>query len=190
MHTVSLVKVIKICDVFSDHSELVRVLREIALNGPVDTIPPTVNVLKQTPGREVDLVLLEIFERTSEEMKRDIIPLFAERKIIEAVPFLLEYIKPVKIWETEHSISLQQDVCRTLGVLRSSDAQDALIAAAQASKLSTVYKSKPDAIRSAATWALTQLPSNRAIEDTLATLGKDRSHQVRKAVELSKVLHK
>jgi len=166
------------------------VLREIALNGPVDTIPPTVSVLKQIPGKEVDLVLLEIFERTTEKMKEDIIPLFAERKILEAVPLLLEHIRPVKVWETEQRVSLQQDVCRTLGVLRSVDAMEALITAAQAPKLSTIYKTKPDSIRAAATWALTQLPRSKEIEKILTRLKNDKSHQVRKAVELAEILHK
>ncbi len=190
MHYVSLIKVIRVCDIFTDHPSLVPVLREIALNGPVDTIPPTVSVLKQIPGKEVDQVLLEIFERTTEKMKEDIIPLFAERKILEAVPLLLEHIRPVKVWETEQRISLQQDVCRTLGVLRSLDAMEALITAAQAPRLSTIYKTKPDSIRAAATWALTQLPRNTEIEKTLMRLKNDKSHQVRKAVELAEILHK
>jgi len=190
MHTVSLVKVIRICDIFSDHPGLVRVLREIALNGPVDTIPPSVNVLKQIPGKEVDMVLLEIFERASEKTKQDIIPLFAERKTLEAIPVLLEHIKPVKIWETEQNISLQQDVCRTLGVLQSLDAQDALIKAVQTPRLSTKHKAKPDAVRAVATWALTQMPTSKVIEETLAKLKNDKSQLVRKAVELSEILHR
>jgi diguanylate cyclase (GGDEF)-like protein len=190
MHYVSLIKVIRICDIFTDHPGLVQVLREIALNGPVDTIPPIVSVLKLIPGKEVDMVLLEIFERTTEKMKEDIIPLFAERKILEAVPLLIESIKPVRVWETEQRISLQQDVCRTLGVLRSLDAREALITAAQAPRLTTIYKTKPDSIRAAATWALTQLPRNKEIEQALAKLKNDRSHQVRKAVELAEILHK
>ena len=190
MHYVSLIKVIRVCDIFTDNPGLVQVLREIALNGPVDTIPPIVNVLKQIPGKEVDTVLLEIFERTTEKMKEDIIPLFAERKILEGVPLLLEHIKPVKVWEIEQRISLQQDVCRTLGVLRSLDAMEALITAAQAPKLSTIYKTKPDSIRAAATWALTQLPRNKEIEKALAKLKNDKSHQVRKAVELAEILHR
>jgi CHAD domain-containing protein len=141
-------------------------------------------------GKEIDTVLLEIFERTTEKMKGDIIPLFAERKILEAVPLLIQHIKPVRVWENEQKISLQQDVCRTLGVLRSLDAVEALITAAQAPKLSTMYKTKPDSIRAAATWALTQMPRNKEIERTLEKLKKDKSHQVRKAVELAEVLHK
>ncbi len=190
MHYVSLIKVIRICDIFTDHPGLVQVLREIALNGPVDTIPPTVSVLKQIPGKEVDMILLEIFERTTEKMKEDIIPLFAERKILEAVPLLVEHIKPVRVWETEQRISLQQDVCRTLGVLRSLDAAEALITAAHAPKLSTIFKTKPESIRAAATWALTQLPRNKEIEKALNRLKHDKSHQVRKAVELAEILHK
>jgi diguanylate cyclase (GGDEF)-like protein len=190
MHYVSLIKVIKACDIFADNPGLIQVLREIALNGPVDTIPPIVSVLKQIPGKEVDLVLLEIFERTTEKMKGDIIPLFAERKIHEAIPLLIEYIKPIKVWETEKRISLQQDVCRTLGVLRSLDAAAALIAVAQGFKLSTVYKAKPDSIRATATWALTQLPKSKEIDKVLSKLKNDRSHQVRKAVELAEILHR
>jgi diguanylate cyclase (GGDEF)-like protein len=190
MHYVSLIKVIRVCDIFIDHPSLVQVLRKIALNGPVDTIPPIVNVLKQITGKEVDMVLLEIFERATEKMKEEIIPLFAERKILESIPLLLEHIKPIKAWETEQRISLQQDVCRTLGVLRSLDAMDALITAAQAPRLTTIYKTKPDSIRAAATWALTQLPRNKEIVNALAKLKNDRSHQVRKAVELAEILQK
>ncbi len=190
MHHVSLIKVIRISDIFSDHPDLVRVLREIALNGPADAIPPTVSVLKQIPGKEADMVLLDIFERTTEKMKEEIIPLFAERKTLEAIPLLLEHIKPVKVWETEQRISLQQNVCRTLGVLRSLDAMEELITVALAPKLTTVYKTKPDSIRAAATWALTQLPRNEEIEKALARLKNDKSQQVRKAVELAEILHK
>lgn len=189
MHHVSLTKVIRICDTFTDHPGLIQVLRNIALNGPVDTILPTVNVIKQIPGKEVDNVLLEIFERTTDKIKGDIIPLFAERKILESVPLLIEYIRPAKIWESEKEISLQQDVCRTLGVLRSPDAAEALIMAAQETKLSSTHKTKPDSIRSVATWALTQLPKNKEIEKALAKQKNDKSQQVRKAVELAELLH-
>ena len=70
------------------------------------------------------------------------------------------------------------------------DAEEVLITASQAPKLSTMYKAKPDSIRATATWALTQLPKNKDIEKALAKQKKDKSHQVRKAVELAEILYK
>jgi HEAT repeat protein len=103
---------------------------------------------------------------------------------------LLEYIQPATIWEREKDISLQHDICRTLGVLRSPEASEALIKAAQSLTISLVHKAKPDSIRAIATWALTQLPKNPKIDKALAKLKKDRSHLVRKAVELAGIVHK
>jgi hypothetical protein len=169
---------------------LVSVLREIALNGPLDVIPSVVSVLQPIPGKEVDSVLLDIFERATGKIKWDVIPIFAERKILEATSLLLEFIRPVKIWEKEREITLQQDICRTLGVLRSPDATEALIRAAQAPVITLIHKAKPDSIRAIATWALTQLPKNTRVERILANLKKDRSHLVRKAVSLAEIIHK
>jgi len=190
MPSASLIKVIRVSDVFADNPGLVPLLRKIALNGPLDAIPSIVSTLQSMPGKEINSVLLDIFERATGKVKWDVIPIFGERKILEATPLLLEFIKPTNIWEKEKEISLQQDVCRTLGVLRSSDATEALIKAAQAPMITLFHKAKPDQIRAIATWALTQLPKDPRIDKALVKLKKDRSHLVRKAVELAEIIHK
>lgn len=190
MHVIPLIKLIRVSDIFMDNPKLVPLLREIALQGPMDTISPVVDVLEKIPGKKVDSLLLEVFERAPEKVQLDIIPLYAERKVLEAVPLLVECLKPVRIWENEKKISLQENACRTLGVLRSPEAAGALITVAQPQKLFTLYKAKPDYIRAMATWALTQLPKNKVIEKVLARLRKDRSRLVRKAVELAVLLDK
>lgn len=190
MNSASLNKVIRVSDVFADNPGLVPMLRKIALNGPLDVIPTIVSTLQTMPGKEVDSVLLDIFERATGKIQWDVIPLFAERNILEAVPLLLEFIEPTKIWEKEQEISLQQDVCRTLGVLRSPETTEALIRAAQAPMITLFHRAKPDSIRAIATWALTQLPKDSRIDRALTELKKDRSHLVRKAVELAEIIHK
>jgi diguanylate cyclase (GGDEF)-like protein len=190
MNSVSLNKIIRVCDVFTGNPGLIPLLRKIALNGPLDTIPTIVNVLQSIPGKEVNAVLLEIFEKASGRNKWDLIPLFAERQMSESAPLLLEFIQPTKMWEKEQDISLQHDICRTLGVLRSPKATDSLIRAAQAPMMTLFHKPKPDSIRAIATWALTQLPKDSRIDKALAKLKKDRSHLVRKAVELAEIVHK
>jgi diguanylate cyclase (GGDEF)-like protein len=190
MSSGSLNKIIRMSDVFSENPGLVPLLREVALNGPLDVIPSVVSALQPMPGKEVDSVLLDVFERATGKIKWDVIPIFAERKISEATPLLLEFIRPTKIWEKEQEITLQQDICRTLGVLRSPDATEALIRTAQSPGISVIHKAKPDSIRAIATWALTQLPKDTRIDKVLAKLKKDRSHLVRKAVNLAEIVHK
>jgi hypothetical protein len=190
MSSSSLNKIIRISDIFAGNPGLVPLLREIALNGPLDVIPAVVSILQPMPGEEVDSLLLDIFERSIGKVKWDIIPLFAERKILDAAPRLLEFIKPVKIWEKEQELAVQQDICRTLGVLHSPEAAEALIKAAKASMISLLYKPKPDSIRAIATWALTQLPQDSQTDKALAKLKKDRSPLVKKAVKLSEIIKK
>jgi hypothetical protein len=190
MSSVSLNKVIRVSDMFAQNPGLIPLLRKIALNGPLDSIPSVVSVLKPMPGKEVDSVLLDIFERATGKMKWDIIPIFAERKIQDAAPLLMEFIQPVKIWEKERDIPLQHEICRTLGVLRASQAADPLLAVTQAPMIDLFHKAKPDSIRAIATWALTQLPKDNRIDKALGKLKKDRSHLVRKAVELSEIVQK
>jgi diguanylate cyclase (GGDEF)-like protein len=190
MNSAYLNKVIRISDVFTGNPGLVPLLRDLALNGPLDTIPSIVSILQSMPGEEVDAVLLDIFERATGKVKWDVIPLFAERNILEATPMLLEFIQPVKIWEKEQDLSVQQDVCRTLGVLRATEATESLIRISRASILSLLHKTKPDSIRAIATWALTQMPQNPRIAKVLARLKKDRSQLVSKAVKLSEIIHK
>ncbi len=185
MNIVPLTRVLRVCDVFKDHPDLISTLRSIALRGPVDTIPPIVMVLKKIPGKKADGVLLEIFKRASGKIQWDIIPLFAERKMVEAIPVLAGYIKSISRWDKEKNISLQEEVCRTLGVLHSLEAADALITAAQGSGSSIFGRAKPDSIRAAATWALTQLPRDPKVDGALEKLKNDRSDMVRKAAELA-----
>jgi len=189
MPNASLIKVIRVSDIFVENPGLVPLLREIALNGPLDAIPSIVSTLQPLPGKDIDSVLLDIFERATGKTKWDVIPIFAERKMLEATPLLLEFIRPTKMWEKEREITLQQDVCRTLGILRSRDATEALIRTAQAPMITLFHKAKPDQIRAIATWALTQLPKDARVDKVLAKLKKDRSHLVRKAVELAKIIH-
>ena len=190
MSSASLNKAIRVSDVFADNPGLVPLLGEIALNGPLDSIPTIVSILQPIPGKEGDSVLLDIFERATGKVKWDVIPIFAERKMLEATPLLLELIKPAKIWEKEQEVSLQQDACRALGILRSPEATEALIHAAQAPLITLFHKTKPDQIRAIATWALTQLPNDTRIDKVLVKLKKDRSHLVRKAVELAEIIHR
>ncbi len=190
MNSVSLNRIIRVSDVFADNPGLIPMLRKIALNGPLDAIPTILSSLQSMPGNEVNAVLLDIFERATGKNKWDVIPLFAERKIRNAAPLLLEFIQPTKIWEKEQEISLQHDICRTLGVLRSPEATETLIRAAQAPMINRIHKAKPDSIRAIATWALTQLPKDPRIDRALAKLKKDRAHLVRKAIELAEIIHK
>jgi diguanylate cyclase (GGDEF)-like protein len=190
MSSGSLNKIIRLSDVFAENPELVPLLREIALNGPLDVIPSIVSILQSLPGEEVDSLLLDIFERAIGKVKWEIIPLFAERKILDAAPYLLEFIKPAKIWEKEQELAVQQDICRTLGVLRSPDATETLIKAAKTTIITLLYRPKPDSIRAIATWALTQLPQDSRIEKALTKLKKDRSPLVKKAVKLSEIIQK
>ncbi len=190
MSCATLNKVIRVSDVFAGNPGLLSLLRKIALNGPLDAIPSILSILQSMPGKEVASVFLDIFERATGKTKWDVIPIFAERKMREATPLLLEFIKPASLWEKEQNIPIQQDICRTLGVLRSDDATDALIRAAQAPLITLFHKTKPDSIRAIATWALTQLPQDTRIKNVLTRLKKDRSHLVRKAVELAEIIHK
>jgi diguanylate cyclase (GGDEF)-like protein len=185
MNLVPLTRALRVCDVFVENAELLPTLREIGRKGPIETIPPIMNVLKQIEGQTADTILLEIFMRTTGKAQWDIIPLFAERKMVEAVPILTEFIKPVQRWGKETNLSLQEEVCRSLGVLRSLDAADALIEATQAHGVASRSKAKPDSIRAAATWALTQLPKDPKVDTVLDKLKKDRSNLVQKAAELA-----
>jgi len=185
MNMVPLTRALRVCDAFVDHPDLLRVLREIGRKGPIEAIPPIVNILKQIEGKTADTVLLEIFMRTTGKTQWDIIPLFAERRMVEVVPVLAEFIKPIQKWEKETNLSLQEEVCRSLGVLRSLDAADALIAAAQYPGMASRSKAKPDSVRAAATWALTQLPKDPKVDSALDKLRHDRSSLVQKAAELA-----
>jgi diguanylate cyclase (GGDEF)-like protein len=190
MSSSTLNKIIRICDVFAGNPGLVPLLRKIALSGSLDTIPSIINILQPMPGKEVDSVFLDVFERATGKIKWDVLPIFGERKIREATPLLLDFIRLKYVWEQEQDIQLQQDICRTLGVLGSPDAAEVLIRTAESSLMTLIHKAKPDSIRAIATWALTQLPKDPRIDKALDKLKKDRSHLVRKAVELAEIIHK
>lgn len=181
---VPLIKLITVADLFIDSPKLIPLLRDIALTGPTETVRPTIEILDQIPGKEVNSILLEVFDLAAGKVKMDILTLFANRRITEAVPLLLELITPKKIWEKERRISLQEKVCRTLGLISSSEAADTLIAVATVPKPWTLLRPKPDSIREAATWALRQLPDNWRISKALDELKNDRSPQIRKAARV------
>jgi diguanylate cyclase (GGDEF)-like protein len=188
MPAVSLNKVIKVSDAFIGNPKLIPVLKEIALKGSSDILPAVTDILKDIQEKEVDTFLLEIFPRASGKAQQDIISLFSEREITEAAPFLLEFITMRKFWEREQNLSLQEHVCRTLGVLRSQEAVGALIDAARIPPLTTMLKPKPASVRAAATWALTQMPRSQRVSNALLHLKRDRSPIVRKAAELSDII--
>jgi diguanylate cyclase (GGDEF)-like protein len=188
MAVISLNKVIKVCHVFIGNPELVPALKEIALKGPPDILPAITEILKEIQDKEVDAFLVEIFPRASGKSQREIINLFSDRNITEAAPLLLKFISPRKYWEPEPDHSLQEQVCRTLGVLRSQVAEGALIEAAKKPNLTTMLKPKPVVVRAAATWALTQMPRSNRVNNALIQLKRDSSPLVRKAAELSEII--
>lgn len=177
----SLLKFMTIADTFIDYPKLLPLLRKIALTGPTETVRPTIEVLDKIPGKEVNMIFLEVFNLAAGRVKADILSLIAKRRILEAVPLLLEIIRPKKTWEQEGRISLQEQVCRTLGELSSADTADMLIAAATIPKPWTLLKAKPDSVREAATLALRQLPDKVKIRRALEALKRDKSPLVRKA---------
>jgi diguanylate cyclase (GGDEF)-like protein len=188
MAAISLNKVIKVSHVFLDNPELVRVLKDIALKGSPDVLPAVTEVLKEIQDKDVDSFLLEMYPRATGKAQRDIISLFSDRGITEAASLLLKIISPRKYWEPEPEHALQEHVCRTLGVLRSKDAEGALIDAAQKPQLTTLLKPKPVAVRAAATWALTRMERTPRVNNALLKLKRDSSPLVRKAAELSDII--
>jgi len=172
---------ITVADTFIDSPKLFPILRKIALTGPTETVRPTIEVLDKIPGREVNMILLEVFNLAAGEVKKDILRMFAKRRVTEAVPLLLEIIKPKKTWEQEGRISLQERVCRALGQIGSSEAADVLVAVAIVPKPWTLLKQKPESVREAATWALRQLPDRVKIRKAIQALKNDKSPHVRKA---------
>ncbi len=176
-----LLKLINVVDMFVNHPKVIPLLREIALSGPTETVEPALEVLEQVPGKEVDSAFLDLFDLAAGRIKLHILYQFAKRKIIEAVPVLLDIIKPKWIWEKETRISFQAKACRTLGLIGSPETAEKLIAVAIKPKLWTFLKTKPESIRAAATWALRKLPGNEKINTVLEVLKNDKSLRVRKA---------
>ncbi len=188
MAAISLNKVIKVSHIFVGNPDLIPVLKEIALKGPPDILSAIAEVLKDIQDEDVDAFLVEIFPKTSGKAQRDMIKLFSDRSITEAAPLLLKFISLRKYWEPEPDHSLQEQVCRTLGVLRSQVAEGALIEAARKPNLTTMLKPKPVVVRAAATWALTQMPRSNRVNNALLQLKRDNSPLVRKAAELSEII--
>lgn len=178
---IPLMNFVIVADLFIGSPKLLPILRRIALTGPTETVLSTIDILDQIPGKEANMILLEVFNMAAGKVKMDILSLFAKRRVIEAVPLLLELIKPKKAWEEEGRISLQEKVCRTLGQISASEATDTLVSVAMVQKPWTLLKTKPDSVREAATWALKQLPDKVKIRRALAVLKSDKSSLVRRA---------
>jgi len=178
---IPLINFVIVADLFVGSPKLLPILRKIALTGPTETVCSTIEILDQIPGKEVNMILLEVFNMAAGKVKMDILSLFAKRRVIEAVPLLLELIKPKKAWEEEGRVSLQEKVCRTLGQISASEATDILVSVAMVQKPWTLLKTKPDSVREAATWALKQLPDKVKIRRALAVLKSDKSSLVRRA---------
>jgi hypothetical protein len=181
MPATQLLKLINVADMFINYTKVMPVMREIALSGPTETVEPAIKVLEQIPGKEVDLAFLDLFDLAAGKIKLHILYQFAKRKILEAVPMLLDIIKPKWIWKKETRISLQAKACRALGLIGPPQTAEKLIAVATKPKLWTLQKTKPEPIRAAATWALRKLPGNEKINTVLEALKKDKSLRVRKA---------
>jgi hypothetical protein len=177
----SLLKLLTVADAFVEYPKLIPLLRKIALTGPTETVRPSIEILEKIPGKEVDMIFLEVFNLASGKVKIDILSVITKRRILEAVPLLIEIIRSKKTWEAEERVSLQEQVCRILGQLGAADATDALIAAAVIPKPWTLLKAKPDSVREAATLALRQLPDKMQIRKALDGLKRDKSPLVRKA---------
>ena len=176
-----LLKVINVIDMFVDHPKVIPVLRDITLSGPSETVQPALDVLEQLPGKEVDSALLDLYDLAAGSTKLHLLYLLAKRKILDAVPVLLDVIKPKWIWARETRISFQSKACRTLGLIGSPQTAEKLIAVATKPKLWAFQKTKPEPIRAAATWALRKLPGNERINAVLEVLKNDKSLRVRKA---------
>jgi hypothetical protein len=181
MPAAHLLKLINVADMFINYTSVIPVMREITLSGPSETVEPALGILEQIPGKEVDSTFIDLFDLAAGKIKRHILYQFAKRKIIEAIPILLDIIEPKWIWKKETRISFQAKACRTLGLLGSPLTEEALIAAATKPKPWTFKTTKPEPIRAAATWALTKLPGSERLNNALEVLKKDKSLRVRKA---------
>jgi diguanylate cyclase (GGDEF)-like protein len=181
MPVTQLLKFINVADMFINYTNVIPVMREIALSGPTETVEPALGVLEQIPGKEVDSTFVDLFDLAAGKIKRHILYQFAKRKIIEAVPVLMDIIKPKWLWEKETRITFQAKACRALGLIGAPETAEKLISVATKPKLWAFKKAKPEPIRSAATWALRRLPSDERINTVLEVLKDDKSLRVRKA---------
>jgi len=103
--------------------------------------------LEQLSGKEVDSALLDLFDLAAGNTKLHLLYILAKRKILDAVPVLLDVIKPKLFWEKESRISLQAKACRALGLIGSPQTAEKLIAVATRPKLWFLIKTKPESIR-------------------------------------------
>ena len=181
----TLIRMLKVADVFLDYANLVPLLREIALLGPSEAVVLVIEVLKQIPGKNADSVLLEMLNVAEKKPELDILSVFAERKIPEAIPLLLEIIKPKSLIHKEPEIQFQRQACRALGMIGSPDSIETLITVAKPSKSFTFQRAKPDSVRAAAAWALTKFPQDERVEKVLARLKKNKSPIIKKTAGLS-----
>jgi hypothetical protein len=181
MPATQLLKLINVADMFINYTTVVPVMREIALSGPTETVEPALGVLEQIPGKEVDSTFVDLFDLAAGKIKRHILYQFAKRKITEAIPMLMDIIKPKWKWEKETRITFQAKACRALGLISAPETAEKLISVATKPKLWTFKKKKPEPIRAAATWALRRLPDDERISSVLEVLKKDKSLRVRKA---------
>ena len=180
MSGVILKEFLDVADLFLENPNLLGKLKEIILNGPPDAVVACFNFIRKIPGKNVNPIILDLFERASGKMKLEALSLIVERHINEAVPSLLEIIKPVKIWEKEKNIQLQIQVCKTLGMLKASDAEEMLVSISSVPKHWTMIRPKPENVRISAIWALKQLPKSDRIDKLLEKLKKDKSSAIRK----------
>jgi diguanylate cyclase (GGDEF)-like protein len=185
MCTVPQMRVLRVCDAFVGHPVLIPTLRDIIMKGSVDAIPSILNVLKKIPGPQADSLIFEAFMRAPRKIIWDFLPLFGERKMIEVIPILSEYVRLTPKLEKEKNITLQEEICRLFGVMGSADAAEVLISAATIPSIVSLYRTKPDSIRAAATWALIQLPENPQIEEALEKLKNDRAEIIKKAFQIT-----
>lgn len=184
MSSTPLSKVIKVADMFIDSPKLIPVVRDIVLLGPEETVLPAVEVLKQIPGKEVNSIFLELFDQIKGKAKQDILTIFADRKMTDAIPTLLKIIKPKKAWKKEESISLQAHTCRTLGLIGSEIAIESLIVVVSPAGQGAFTRAKSNSVRVAATWALKKFPKNKRVKEVLEKLKNDKSPLIRKAAAL------
>jgi diguanylate cyclase (GGDEF)-like protein len=176
-----LLNLVGVIDMFVDHPKTIPLLRDITLSAPSEAVRPALGVLEQIPGKDADTAILDLFDLAAGRIKLHLLYLLAKRKIQDAVPVLLDIIKPRFIWERETRISFQAKACRALGLIGSPQSVEKLIAVATKPKLWTFHKTKPEQIRAAATWALTKFPRNERINSVLEVLKNNKSLRIRKA---------
>ncbi len=177
-----LINFLNVAELFAESPKFFTKLQELVISAPEGVVKRTFALLRRIPNKAVNQILVELFSRATGKLKIEVLGLIAERGIREIVPELVEIIKPVKMWEQERQVQLQVYACNALGILRATEAEDALIAAAQVPKPWTLLKPKPEPVRIAAIKALKNLPPDEKIAKLFESLKKDKSPAVRKTV--------